>query len=81
MAAAGTVLWTKNGEVEQTDCGTQEPCYSKTSTIPLAPMLVTQGASLLSIPLTYLLRGLGDDQQGAARIHVEAAGLRLLAPF
>jgi hypothetical protein len=54
--AAGTVavgigakLWIDN---DPSACPDAEGCWRK----PLAPMLVSQGASLMSLPLTYLIR-------------------------
>jgi hypothetical protein len=51
----GTVLWLRNGRREPIACPEQQPCLRTRSTIPLAPMLVSQGASLLAFPLRHLL--------------------------
>jgi hypothetical protein len=53
----GTTLWL-NQSLEATDCPPNAAdCTRKRSAVPLAPMLVTQGAGLLSVPLTFLIRG------------------------
>jgi hypothetical protein len=56
---AGSALWLdRNGENPRL-CPEGAECGPRPSTAPLAPVLVAQGASLLSIPLTYLIRGSG----------------------
>jgi hypothetical protein len=53
----GTALWLENGRLEPTTCVAFERCERPRSTVPLAPLLVTQGAAVLSVPLTYVVRG------------------------
>jgi hypothetical protein len=62
----GTALWARNGKLESTACREDETCLRPRSTLPLAPMLVTQGMALLSVPATYLLRRLTSSSRGLA---------------
>lgn len=52
-AGVGTVLWLRNGQLDPPDCLTG--CRQQ-STLPLAPLLVSQGVSLLALPATYFIR-------------------------
>ena len=55
--ATGTVLWLKPGDPYRIKNCPEESCTRTPSNVPLAPMLVTQGASLIAVPVTYLVRG------------------------
>jgi hypothetical protein len=56
-ASVGTVLWLQHGELATTRCPNGEVCARPRSTVPLGPMLLTQGLGLLSLPATYAVRG------------------------
>jgi hypothetical protein len=61
LASVGTVVWLRNGTLEWSTCPGIGACLLEVSTVPLGPMLVFNGASLLSVPATYLVRSLFDD--------------------
>jgi hypothetical protein len=64
---AGTALWLRNGRLERIGCSDEEQCLRTRSTVPLAPILVTQGASLLAFPVRSLLRtGTGAEVRNVA---------------
>lgn len=85
-AGVGTALWLRHNQLEQCDAPAgdeagSEPvtpeCRRWRSTLPLAPMLVTQGASLLSLPLTYLVRNWTRSASASLDVGATPSGLRL----
>jgi hypothetical protein len=51
-AGTGTVLWLNPGDPYRIDNCPEESCTRNPSHLPLAPMLVTQGAGLMAVPFT-----------------------------
>jgi len=73
-AGFGTVLWTQHGELETARCPDGEACLRPVSTVPLGPMLLTQGLALMSLPATYFVRG---SASPAAAVDLRASGSML----
>ncbi|HMJ14039.1 MAG TPA: hypothetical protein VK524_21625, partial [Polyangiaceae bacterium] len=73
-AGVGTVLWLGHGRFES--CEDDVEC-ARRSSLPLAPMLVTQGAALLSLPLTYLVRSWIDADSASVQLGVTPLGLQV----
>ena len=57
VAATGTWLWVEDGSLERDRC-VGDPCQRTRRTLPLAPLLVMQGATLLGLPVIYGSRAL-----------------------
>ena len=72
----GIPLWASHLSREPAPCPAENepPCERPRSTVPLGPMLVSQGASLMAIPLTFLIRGwTGPDVEASGTFGVHAA--------
>jgi hypothetical protein len=72
----GIPLWASHLRREPAPCPPENlpRCERPRSTIPLGPMLVSQGASLMAIPLTFLIRGwTGSDGEPSGNFGVRAA--------
>jgi hypothetical protein len=76
-AGIGTALWLRHNELEPCDGQDRDACKRWRSELPLAPMLVTQGASLLSLPLTYLVRNWTRSGTGSLAVGATPGGLHL----
>jgi hypothetical protein len=75
--ATGTALWLRNGRLEAVDCPDPQPCLRRRSTIPLAPILVTQGASLLAFPVRSLTKGRAGPDARNVTVSVAPGELRV----
>jgi hypothetical protein len=73
-AGIGVALWAEHGELRDTACRPFEVCSRRQSRVPLAPMLVTQGAALLVLPITYALRA---PEQDTPAVSLRASSSRL----
>lgn len=77
-ASAGAVLWLNPGDPYSVDnCAPDEICTRKPSNLPLAPMLVSQGASLVALPVTYLVRSWTRTDLIALDVAASSSGMQI----
>jgi hypothetical protein len=71
----GVALWIDHRNLEPVECPPDVvSCGRFRSTVPLVPMLLTQGASLSALPLTYVIRNWTRSAEGALAVDFSRHG-------
>jgi hypothetical protein len=73
IAGAGAATWLGDGGRESVACPTGDlECFRYHSSVPLAPLLVSQGVALLALPGTYAVRELLGTNAGGLELAVSS---------